>query len=132
MTDMSDMALLVLILIFLEMFEALWQRADNMMSVLKNGYHYYQKSIFLFLLMHPSFYYILFVSLLTNILNGWIVAILLFKTIDIFLKIVLMQNIFVKGEIDEDMLPFLEERVTPWIFLMGLGLYPPLLIYALI
>jgi len=129
--DMSSVVILVLILIFLEMFEALWQRSETMMGVLKNGYHYYQKSIFLFLLMHPSFYYILFVALLTNILNGWIITILLFKTMDIFLKIALIQNIFVKDEVDEIMLPFLEERVTPWIFLMGLGLYPPLLIYAL-
>lgn len=129
---MDTMILLVVILLFLEMFEALWQRSDTMMGVLLNSYHYYQKSIFLFLLMHPAFYYILFVVLLTNVLNGWIITILALKTVDIFLKITLMQNIFVKEQRDEHLRPFLEEPLSPWVFLTGISLYVPLFIYALI
>ena len=129
---MDTMILLVTILLLLEMFEALWQRSDTMMGMLLNSYHYYQKSIFLFFLMHPAFYYILFVVLLTNRLNGWIITILALKTVDIFLKISLMQNIFVKGERDEALQPFLEAPLSPWVFLTGISLYVPLFIYALI
>ncbi|MEA3492646.1 MAG: hypothetical protein U9R27_12175 [Campylobacterota bacterium] len=128
---MNTLILFVLILSMLELFEAWWQRSDTMAGVLANGYYYYQKSIFLFLLMHPSFYFVLFVVLYTEVINGWMIAILLFKSVDIFFKITLMQNIFVKGQVDDVVRPFLEESLSPWIFLTGLGLYPFLLFYAL-
>ena len=129
---MNTMMLLILILIVLELFEAWWQRAETMVGVLANGYHYYQKSIFLFFLMHPSFYYVLFVILFTQTLNGWMVTILLLKVVDIFFKITLMQNLFVKNKVDEMMGSILQEPLSPWIFLTGVGLYPFLLFYALI
>ena len=128
---MDTLMPLILILIILELFEAWWQRSDTMVGVLALGYHYYQKSIFLFFLMHPSFYYALFVILITQVLNGWMVTILLLKSVDLFFKITMMQNIFVKGEVDEILGSFLEEPLSPWIFLTGVSLYPFLLFYAL-
>ena len=129
---MDTLIALILILIILELFEAWWQRSDTMIGVLALGYHYYQKSIFLFFLMHPSFYYMLFVILFTQALNGWMVTILLLKSVDLFFKITMMQNIFVKEEVDEMLGSFLEEPLSPWIFLTGASLYPFLLFYALI
>jgi hypothetical protein len=123
--------LFVLTLIVLELFEAWWQRAETMIGVLANGYRYYQKSIFLFFLMHPSFYFILFVILFTQTLNGWMITILLLKVVDIFFKITLMQNLFVQNKVDEMMGSILQEPLSPWIFLTGAGLYPFLLFYAL-
>ncbi|MEA3455850.1 MAG: hypothetical protein U9R26_05035, partial [Campylobacterota bacterium] len=128
---MDTLIALILILIILELFEAWWQRSDTMMDVLALGYHYYQKSIFLFFLMHPSFYYILFIILFTQILNGWMVTILLLKSVDLFFKITMMQNLFVKDEVDEVMGTILYEPLSPWIFLTGVSLYPFLLFYAL-
>ncbi|RLA70529.1 MAG: hypothetical protein DRG30_09165 [Epsilonproteobacteria bacterium] len=128
---MNTLILSVLTLIIFELLEAWWQRSDTMLGVLANGYHYYQKSIFLFLLMHPSFYFVLFVILSTQILNGWMVTILLLKSVDIFFKITMMQNIFVKNQIDELLGSFLEEPLSPWIFLTGVSLYPFLLFYVL-
>ena len=128
---MNTAILFILILIILELFESWWQRSDTMVGVLAKGYHYYQKSIFLFLLMHPSFYFIVFVILTTHILNGWMVTILLLKSVDILFKITMMQNIFVKDQADEVLGSFLEEPLSPWIFLTGVSLYPFLLFYAL-
>ena len=128
---MNTAILFILILIILELFESWWQRSDTMVGVLAKGYHYYQKSIFLFLLMHPSFYFIVFVILTTHILNGWMVTILLLKSVDILFKITMMQNIFVKDQVDEVLGSFLEEPLSPWIFLTGVSLYPFLLFYAL-
>ncbi|HHH37846.1 MAG TPA: hypothetical protein ENK77_04445 [Epsilonproteobacteria bacterium] len=124
--------LFVLIQIILELFEAWWQRSDTLMGVLERDYDYYRKSIFLFLLMHPSFYFVLFVVLSTQILNGWMVTILLLKSVDIFFKMTMIQNLFVKGRIDAMMESFLEEPLSPWIFLTGVSLYPFLLFYGLI
>ena len=128
---MDTLIALILILIILELFEAWWQRSDTMIGVLALGYHYYQKSIFLFFLMHPSFYYILFVILFTQVLNGWMVTILLLKSVDLFFKITMMQNIFVQDEVDEVMGSILYEPLSPWLFLTGVSLYPFLLFYAL-
>ena len=128
---MDTLVPLILILIILELFEAWWQRSNTMMEVLELGYHYYQKSIFLFFLMHPSFYYMLFVILFTQVLNGWMVTILLLKSVDLFFKITMMQNIFVKNEVDEMMGSILYEPLSPWLFLTGVSLYPFLLFYAL-
>ena len=128
---MDTLIVLILILIILELFEAWWQRAETMIDVLALGYHYYQKSIFLFFLMHPSFYYILFVILFTQVLNGWMVTILLFKSVDLFFKLTMMKNIFVQDEVDEMMGAVLYEPLSPWIFLTGVSLYPFLLFYAL-
>ncbi len=128
---MDTLILLLLTLIILELFEAWWQRSDTMLGVLAKSYHYYSRSIFLFLLMHPSFYFVLFVILQTQLLNGWMVAILLLKSVDIFFKIAMMQNIFVKDQVDDMLGSFLEEPLSPWIFLTGVSLYPFLLFYAL-
>jgi len=129
---MNDIAYLILILIVLELFEAYWQRSDTMTGLLANGYYYYQKSIFLLFLMHPSFYFILFVLLYTDTLNGWIVAILLFKSIDIFLKIALMRSLFVYDDLTQEIRDIIGEPLSPWLFSMGLGVYPIMLYYALV
>jgi hypothetical protein len=128
---MNTLMLFILILAILELFEAWWQRSDTLMGLLGKDYYYYQKSIFLFFLMHPSFYFVLFVVLSTQILNGWMVTILLLKSVDIFFKITMMQNLFVKKQIDTTMESFLEEPLSPWIFLTGVSLYPFLLFYGL-
>lgn len=102
-----------------------------MMSVLAHGYHYYQKTIFLFFLMHPSFYYVLFVILFTQVLNGWMVAILLLKSLDLFFKLRIMHAVFVERSVDQSLGMILSEPLSPWLFLTGVTLYPFLLFYAL-
>ena len=131
MQAMESIVSIILILVLLELFEAWWQRAETLFDVLAQGYRYYQKSIFLFLLMHPTFYYILFVILVTKVFNGWMVAILLLKMVDIFFKLTLMNKIFVKRTIDETLEMVLSEPLSPWLFLTGASLYPFLLFYAL-
>ncbi len=128
---MNDITYLILILVALELFEAYWQRSDTMAGVLANGYYYYRKSIFLLFLMHPSLYFVLFILFLTNSMNGWIITILLFKSVDIFMKIALMRSLFVYDDLDQEIREIIKEPITPWLFTLGMGLYPPLLYYAL-
>jgi len=63
---MEPILLSVLLLGALELFEAWWQRSETLFGVLERGFGYYQKSIFLFFLMHPAFYFIFFVVLATG------------------------------------------------------------------
>jgi hypothetical protein len=128
---MEPILLSVLLLGALELFEAWWQRSETLFGVLERGFGYYQKSIFLFFLMHPAFYFIFFVVLATGKLNGWIVAILLLKTLDIFFKIALMRSIFLERKIDTGVEAVLFAKLDPWLFLTGVSLYPMLLYFAL-
>ena len=128
---MNSLLLSLLILVLLELFEAWWQRADTMKGVLEHCYHYYHKSVFLFFLMHPTFYFMLLVILSTHILNGWMITILLLKSVDIFFKIALMYSLFIQRKYDDAIAAIIDQPLSPWIFLTGVSLYPFLLFYAL-
>ncbi len=122
---------LVAILVLLELFEATMQRAETLYGVMERLNVWYQKSIFTFFLIHPSFYFILFVVVVTNVLNVYMILILVFKVFDLFYKIELIKTIFIKQKIPADLSAMLEWKIPQWFFLMGVGLYPPLLFYAL-
>jgi len=128
---MISISTIILILILLEIFEAWWQYSLNMELVLFKAYKYYRKSIFLFFLMHPAFYFTLFTILYTNILNGWMIAILMFKTVDLFFKINIMKALFEDDNLNNDIRAVLKEPLSPIIFLTGLGLYPFLMFYGI-
>jgi len=128
---MISISTIILILILLEIFEAWWQYSLNMELVLFKAYKYYRKSIFLFFLMHPAFYFTLFIILYTNILNGWMIAILMFKTVDLFFKINIMKALFEDDNLNNDIRAVLKEPLSPIIFLTGLGLYPFLMFYGI-
>jgi len=128
---MLSISSIILISVLLEIFEAWWQHSPNIQEVLFKAYRYYNKSIFLFFLMHPSFYFTLFVVIYTNVLNSWILAILVFKTLDLFFKINIMKDLFETGNLNEGVRTILKEPISPMIFLTGLGIYPFLMFYGL-
>jgi len=122
---------LTMILVFLELFEAFMQRSDTLYGVIEKLYGWYRKSIFLFFLMHPSFYFILFVVIATNTLNIYMILILAFKIFDLFYKLELIKRIFIRQDVPQDLAMMLEWKIPSWFFLMGVALYPPLLYYGL-
>ncbi|WP_245609213.1 hypothetical protein [Sulfurovum lithotrophicum] len=122
---------LTLILVFLELFEAFMQRSDTLYGVMEKLYGWYRKSIFLFFLMHPAFYFILFVIVATDRLNIYMILILAFKIFDLFYKLELIKKIFIRGDLSPDLSAMLEWKIPSWFFLMGVSLYPPLLYYGL-
>jgi hypothetical protein len=129
---MDNALLLTAMLLFLELFEALMQRSATLYGVMKNLYSWYRKSIFLFFLMHPAFYFILFVVIATDTLNIYMLSILILKIFDLFYKLELIKKIFIKQDIPQDLAAMLEWQIPSWFFLMGVLLYPPLLYYGLI
>ena len=129
---MENALLFTTILLFAELFEATIQRAPTLFGVLKKLYAYYQKSIFLFFLIQPGFYVILFIVLLTGVLNLTMVFLLAIKIFDIFYKIELIKKVFIERKVSSEIAQMLEWKMPPMFFLMGAALYPPLLFYALI
>ncbi len=128
---MENILTFVAILVVLELFEAYMQKADTLYGVMEKLYVWYQKSIFAFFLIHPSFYFVLFVVIVTDVLNLYIILILTFKIFDLFYKIELIKSIFIRQKVPADLSAMLEWKIPSWFFLMGVGLYPPLLFYAL-
>jgi hypothetical protein len=115
----------------LELFEAFMQRASTLYEVMEKLYGWYSKSIFFFFLIHPAFYFILFVIIATDSLNIYMILILTLKVFDIFYKIELIKKIFIQKNIPHDLAVMLEWKIPSWFFLLGIGLYPLLLFYAL-
>jgi len=128
---MNNIYSLIIILIHLELIEAYIQHSDTLYGVMENLYGWYKKSIFLFFLIHPAFYFTLFVIIITDILNSYMILLLVFKVFDMFYKLELIKTIFIKQSISQDLAQMLEWKIPSWFFLMGVGVYPPLLFYAL-
>ncbi len=128
---MENVLLFTLILLLAELFEAYIQRSETLLGVLEKLYAYYDKSIFLFFLIQPGFYFILFVVLVTGVLNVSMIFLLAIKVFDIFYKIELIKKVFIVREVSPEIAQMLEWKIPPLFFLMGAGMYPPLLFYAL-
>ena len=128
---MDNTLSLTAILVLLELFEALMQRSGTLYGVMEKLYGWYRKSIFFFFLMHPAFYFILFVVIATNTLNIYMIAILTLKIFDLFYKLELIRKIFIRKDVPQDLAAMLEWQLPSWFFLMGVLLYPPLLYYGL-
>lgn len=129
---MENALLFTTILLFAELFEATIQRSETLLGVLEKLYAYYQKSIFLFFLIQPGFYFIMFIVLLTGVLNVTMVFLLAIKIFDIFYKIELIKKVFIEREVSQEIAQMLEWKMPSMFFFMGAVLYPPLLFYALI
>ena len=128
---MENALLFTLILLLAELFEAKIQRSDTLFGVIQKLYTYYKKSIFLFFLIQPGFYVILFIVLYTGVLNVSMIFILAIKVFDMFYKIELIKKIFIEREVSADIAQMLEWKIPPFLLLMGAWMYPPLLYYAL-
>ena len=121
----------VLLLVLAELFEAMMQRSETLFGVLEKLYASYVKSIFLFFLVQPGFYIILFVIVATGVLNFAMIFLLAIKIFDMFYKIELIKKVFIEREVSIEIAQMLEWKIPSWFFLMGVGMYPPLLFYAL-
>ena len=129
---METLLELTLLLALFELIEALLQRAPTLGGVIERLYYWYQKSIFLFLGIHLSFVYTLFVVIVTDRLNMAMIVILAMKVFDIFYKIEIIRTLYIKKESNPELEMMLSWRLPSWFFLTGLLLYPPMLYYALV
>lgn len=128
---METVLLLTFILFGAELFEAYIQRAPTLLGVLERLNLYCQKSVFLFFAVHPGFYFVLFVVMVTGILNFSMIFLVALKVFDIFYKLELLKKVFKERLVPEAFAQMLIWRIPSWYFLLGPVLYPSLLFYAL-
>jgi len=129
---MNIIETLIITLVLAELFEAITQRSDTLYEVIQKLHSYYEKSIFLFFVMQPSFYIILLASLLTGVLNISMVFLLALKIFDMFYKMELIKKVYIEKDIPQELAQMLAWKMPSWFFLIGLSMYPVLLYYALI
>jgi hypothetical protein len=91
----------------------------------------YDKSIFYFLLLHPTYYFAIWLILETRMALP-AVLLLFIKTIDIATKIVLMQQIFDKQEASAQLQEMLIMPLAKWMPYAGFAVYPPLVLWAIL
>lgn len=129
---MNILSQIVLLMLIIELIETHLHKAETLGLMIDRLYGYYQKSVFLFFLVHPSFYFTIFVSLYLNILNFYMIAILLLKGLDIFFKIEMIRQKFVyKESMDKELENMLRLKMSPLVSFLSSFMYLPLLAMAL-
>lgn len=128
---MENIYLFTFILFFLELIEAYLQRAQTLFGVIERLYSYYKKSIFLFFIIQPGFYFTLLVVLVTGVLNFAMVSLLALKIFDIFYKLELIKHVWIERRVPEEIAAMLTWEMPSWFFFIGSVLYPSLLFIAL-
>jgi len=125
---------IVLITLFFELIELYFQYSQTLKDSISRLYSYYKKSPLLFFLAHPSYFWILFLSLAYSHLNFPLIIAIALKIFDIITKLELFKKIEStqmsdKGMEDES-IALLEMKTPAWVYFVGLFTYPYLVYLA--
>ena len=116
---------------FLELYEVWWQKANTILGMLARMYGEYQKSVFVFLLMHPTFYFAIMFVMISDY-NPYALMLVSLKGGDILTKMFLLKKVFIDRDISEE---FTRELLTPlakWMPFLGLFIYLPLIYFTFV
>ena len=119
---------LFLIFVALEFFESKWQKSDTLYGLLNNNFQIFQKNIFLYFLLHVTFFYTILVSFYLNNFSFWMSSILIIKFLDISFKLSLMKKLS-NGTNIEEIIPF-NMTMIPILRYMGVIIYPLSFLFA--
>ena len=118
---------IITIMILLELFELYTQQAETLGEMIKKLYNYYNKNIFLFFLMHPTFYYVLGITFYFDSFNFYSITILVLKAFDLFFKMELIKQRYYEPVMDAELEKMMELKITLGIKFLALLTYVPLL-----
>jgi len=121
---------LILLSLAAELIELSWQIAPTLRLTLQRIERLYRRSIFLLLLGHTGYLYLLWLSLRYDLLNWPIILGIALKTLDIFTKLELLKKLH-RGESDATLEAMLDTRMPLWLWLVGPLTYPWLVWLAL-
>ncbi|MDD2450128.1 MAG: hypothetical protein PHS42_10310 [Sulfurimonas sp.] len=120
----------VVLFVLLEFYEIYWQKAPTIMGMLIRMHKYYSRSIFLFLIMQPTFYFSVGFAMLTD--YHWAsILMLLIKTSDIATKILLLEQVFIKRQLSHELSLILLAPINSFLPYIGLFTYPIFIILSL-
>jgi len=128
---MNILIQIILLMVALEILEANLQTASTIGLMIDRLYSYYQKSVFLLFVVHPTLYFVLLVSIATKTFNIYIIIILVIKVFDILFKIEMIKQKYIDKKVDIELVPILDMPITPLMHYLGVVMYVPLLILGL-
>ena len=117
----------LILFIALELYEVSWQKADSIMGMLIRMHKQYSKSIFLFLIMNPTFYFSIWFAMVSDYSPSAMIL-LFIKTMDLATKILLIEQVFIKKELSQDLALVLLAPINKFLPYIGLFLYPILIL----
>ena len=120
----------VLLFVVLEIYEVSWQKAPSIMGMLIRMHIHYKKSIFLFLIMQPTFYFAIGFAMISDYAPTALVL-LFIKTFDIATKILLIEQVFTKKELSQELSQILLAPINSFLPYIGLLIYPFLIALAI-
>ncbi|MBS4068442.1 MAG: hypothetical protein KGZ62_07575 [Sulfurimonas sp.] len=91
---------------------------------------YYSKSILLFLIMQPTFYFAIGFAILCDY-DIFAIIFLFLKTADVATKILLIEQIFTKKSLSHELSLILLSPIDSFLPYMGLIIYPILIALAI-
>ena len=120
----------IFLFLVLEIYEVQWQKAQTLLGMLARMYQHYSKSIFLFFIMHPTFYFAIVFMILSDY-NIYAVVLFLIKAIDMAIKLMLIKQVFIDKELSQELALTLLRPIGSLLPYIGLIAYPPLIYLAI-
>lgn len=119
---------LFFIFIAIELFETNWQKSDTLYGLLENNFLAFRKSIFLYFILHLSFFYTIYLSFTLNNFGFWMSSIIILKFLDISLKLSIMKKLS-NGLTLEEIIPF-NANISPVLRYLNVLIYPLSFLFA--
>ena len=116
------------IFVAIELFESNWQKSSTLYGMLENNFLVYKKNIFLYFILHISFFYSLYLSISSNNFGFWMSSILALKFFDIIFKLSIMKKLSDGININE-IIPF-DANIPTILRYLNVLIYPLLFIFA--
>lgn len=113
----------ILLFVLLEIYEISWQKAPSIMGMIIRMNKYYSKSIFLFLIMQPTFYFSVGFAMISDYCPSAMLM-LFIKTVDVATKIMLIEQVFKKRELTQELSLILLAPINGFLPYLGLFIYP--------
>jgi len=118
-------------LLLLELLELYLHQANTLVELIDKLYGYYKESVFLFFLVHPTFYFVLGVLLYFNAFNFYGITVLMLKVFDIFFRIELIKQRYYLSHMDPELEKLMEMKLTFSMKFLALFTHVPLLYMAI-
>jgi hypothetical protein len=124
-----DFFYLLLIFVAVELIESSWQKSQSLYGLIHNNFFIFKKNIFLYFLLHFSFFYTIFLSFYLNNFGLWMSSILVIKFLDISFKLSLMKKLS-NGNSIEELMP-LNVKMNFFFRYMNVIIYPLTFLFAI-
>jgi len=123
-----DFITLLLIFFFLEFFESSWQKSNTLFGLINNNYNIYKRNIFLYFILHTTFFYTIFLSFYFNNFGFWMSSIFIIKFADIAFKLSIMKKLSRNIPL-ENIVP-MNIHMTPLFRYFNVLIYPVTFLFA--